>query len=105
MAATRQNILQAYRDLYKHALQACQYSKPSRFVIRDRIRNAFRTSPREEFDAIRIQRTVEFLKNAAAYKGIEHKVQKNLCHVWWDRSRQRRGGVYGAYSHWIRSAY
>ncbi|KAK3069407.1 hypothetical protein LTR53_012281, partial [Teratosphaeriaceae sp. CCFEE 6253] len=90
MAPTQQEVLLAYRHLFKHALRACQYSKPARFVIQDRMRNAFRSSPQSDYNAERIQRTVEFLQSAVASKGIEFKIQKSLTHVWWERQRLQR---------------
>lgn len=89
MSTQRDEILRAYRHLLRHALRACQYSKPSRFVVRDRLRNAFRSSPIEEFQPARIARTLEFLHNAASCTGIEHRLQKNLMHVWWERAQWR----------------
>jgi hypothetical protein len=94
MGPTRHEVLLAYRHLFKHALRACQFSKPARFVVRDRMRNAFRTSPVEEYDSRRIQRTLEFFRSAIEYKGIEHKLQKNLTHVWWEREKLKRAPAY-----------
>ncbi|KAK3115453.1 hypothetical protein LTR53_005205 [Teratosphaeriaceae sp. CCFEE 6253] len=90
MAPTRQEVLLAYRHLFRHALRACQYSKPVRFVVQDRMRRAFHTSSPDDYDASRIQRTPEFLQNAAESKGVEHKLQKKLTHVWWEREKLQR---------------
>ncbi|EMD00939.1 hypothetical protein BAUCODRAFT_61415 [Baudoinia panamericana UAMH 10762] len=86
----RHELVQAYRQLYKQALRACQYSKPSRYVMRDRIRNAFRHGRSEEFDKGKVERTVMFLRHAASHRGLEHTIQKNLCHVWWERENKVR---------------
>ena len=51
------------------------------------MRDAFRKSPLESFDAQRIERTMEFLNGAASHKGLEHKVVKNLMFVWWERQK------------------
>jgi len=80
----------AYRHLFKHTLRAVQYSKPARFVVQDRMRNAFRGSPPETFDASRIERTLQFLDGATKSKGLEHKVLKNLMFVWWEQKKLRR---------------
>ena len=84
---SRAEILLAYRHIYKHLLRAVQYSKPARFVARDRVRTAFRKSSLEEYDAARIARTLEFLDGAAKVRGIEHKILKNLMHVWWEQKK------------------
>jgi hypothetical protein len=87
MSATTKEILLAYRHLYQHLLRAVQYSKPARYVARDHIRAAFRDSSPESYDYARISRTLEFLRGAAEAKGLEHKILKNLMHVWWERQR------------------
>lgn len=82
---SRLEIVLAYRQIYKHLLRAVQYSKPARFVAQERVRNAFRKSTPEEYDAARVARTLEFLDNAARVKGFEHRIVKNLMHVWWEQ--------------------
>jgi hypothetical protein len=80
-------IIHAYRHLYQHLLRAVQYSKPARYIARDRLRNAFRNSKTEEYDAKRLARTLEFLDGAAKTTGLEHKIVKNWVHVWWGRGK------------------
>lgn len=87
MRATHAEIIQAYRALYKHSLRAVQYSIPSRYTFRDHLRRAFRSSKPGDFDAARIANTLQFLDGAAKYRGLEHKIVKNLSHVWWERAR------------------
>ncbi len=82
-AVGRPQIIWAYRQLYRHFLQAVQYSTPARYVIRDQIRIAFRRGDRAQYDPMAVQRTLEFLRNAARYNGIEHHVLKNILHVRW----------------------
>ncbi|KAM3419252.1 hypothetical protein BST61_g5190 [Cercospora zeina] len=62
MEASRPQILLAYRHLYQHLLRAVQFAKPQRYVARDRLRNAFRSSERQQFNAKEIERTLEFLR-------------------------------------------
>ncbi|KAK0335676.1 hypothetical protein LTR02_007103 [Friedmanniomyces endolithicus] len=85
-----QAILHAYRHLLHAALRACRHAKPARFTVRDRLRRAFRTSQPEEYDAGRVERTLEFLGSAAEFKGVEYRLSKNLAHVWWERERLGR---------------
>lgn len=85
-ASSRLEIIHAYRNLFKISLRAVQYSKPARFVVRDRMRNAFRLSGAEP-DVEGIDRTLRFLDGAGRSKGIEHKILKNLMHVWWERQK------------------
>ena len=77
----------AYRHIYKHLLRAVQYSKPARFVVQERVRSAFRTSDAGEYDAVRTARTLEFLDGAAKVRGLEHRILKNLMHVWWEQRK------------------
>lgn len=90
MTGTQKEIVLAYRHLYQHLLRAVQYSKPARFVARDRIRNAFRSSPPEAYDPAKIATTLEFLDGAIKARGVEHRVVKNLMHVWWERQKLMR---------------
>ena len=87
------NRVLAYRNLYRHGLQAVQYSKPARYVLRDILREAFGKSPATEYQAKRIGNTILFLQNAAKSKGMEHKIVKNLIFVRWS---QRKNIEYNA---------
>lgn len=89
-------ILLSYRHLYQHLLRAVQYAKPARYVARDRLRVAFRnpsssSTSDNAYHPERVARTLEFLDGAARTKGLEHKILKNLMHVWWER--ERLGGL------------
>ena len=102
---SKTQVITAYRHLFKTALRAVQYSQPARFVVRDRLRDAFRnpSSPfssskaqsaaEEGFDAVKIARTLEFLDGAARVKGLEHRILKNLMHVWWEQGKLGRASV------------
>jgi hypothetical protein len=91
-------IIQAYRSLYRASLRAVQYAVPQRYIVRDRLRRAFREScASSHFEPPRIQNTLRFLENAARDRGMEHRIVKTLCHVWWgqrqqwsERARRRR---------------
>lgn len=45
------------------------------------MRAAFSADSKETFDPRRVKNTVEFLQKAGKYKGIEHKILRNLVHV------------------------
>ncbi|EXJ59233.1 hypothetical protein A1O7_06665 [Cladophialophora yegresii CBS 114405] len=85
--ASRQHILQAYRDLYKTGLRAVQYSTPARYELRDILRQTFRTSAPSNLNPRRIQNTVKFLENARKYDGFEHRIVKNLLHLQYWKGR------------------
>jgi hypothetical protein len=77
-------VLHAYRHLYRQGLRAVQFSKPARYVLRDRLREGFRDrSARFEPDSI--ARTLQFFEAATRTSGLEHKVLKNLLHVAFSR--------------------
>lgn len=82
-------IISAYRHLYKQCLRAVQYSKPARYIARDRLRHAFRTNNASEFNPVQIQTTLEFLDGAARARGLEHKLVKNLLYVWGTRKAKK----------------
>lgn len=89
---TSQEIVHAYRALLRQSLRAIQFSKPARFTLRDRLRLAFRNGTAADFDSRKIDNTLEFLRYATVENGLEHKIVKNLLHIWWDQARggQRR---------------
>ncbi|KAK3397323.1 hypothetical protein B0T20DRAFT_470850 [Sordaria brevicollis] len=84
---SNREIVHAYRNILRWSLRAVQFSKPARFVVRDTLRAAFRDK-NGTFEPSRIRSTLWFLESAATYRGIEHKILKNLVHVRWVQSRQ-----------------
>lgn len=94
MTATAKEIVQSYRQLYRYGLQAVQYSSPARHTLKHRLERAFRNGNAADFDAEKIKNTIEFLKNAAKSRGIEHRIVKNLLFVWWWEKSQRRDQRY-----------
>jgi len=92
---SRQQILHAYRHLYRHGLRAVQFSGPARYTLRDRLRRAFRVGKLEDFDQKRIDSTLEFLRGATMNRGLEHRILKNLLLTWFHephaRSKQAEG--------------
>lgn len=90
MTASTPEILQAYRRLFRHGLYAVQYATPSRYVVRDELRQAFRTGSTADFDAKKIENTVAFLSSAAEERGTAHKILKTFLEVRWWRQPQRQ---------------
>ena len=87
MVPDQSTVILAYRSLYRYGLQAVQYSKPSRYTLRDTLSNAFRTDPPSNFNAKKIGNTILFLQNAAKVKGLEHRILKSLLFVrWWEKA-------------------
>lgn len=89
-APSREAIVSSYRQLYTHALRATQYSSPARQVIRNRLRHQYRTGSPADYDARRIENTLELLRGAAAARGLEHKLVKQIVHVWWWEEHNRK---------------
>ncbi|KAL3459958.1 hypothetical protein BJX64DRAFT_264028 [Aspergillus heterothallicus] len=84
-APNKKAVIQAYRQLYRHGLQAIRYSSPARHVLRQTLRKSFR-SPTQHFDPGRISNTLHFLRNAAESTGMEHKILRNLLTLkYWDQ--------------------
>jgi predicted HD phosphohydrolase len=75
------SIVHTYRHLYRALLHAVQFSKPARYVVRNRLRAAFRRKNQAQLDPQRISKTLEFLRGAAREKGLEHRILKNLVHT------------------------
>ncbi|KAK3989806.1 hypothetical protein QBC44DRAFT_78002 [Cladorrhinum sp. PSN332] len=86
-------LLTAYRKLLRSGLRAVQFSKPSRYIIRDQLRDGFRDT-KNTFEPERIRRTIWFFNAAAADRGMEHKILKNLCRVRFERVREMSRGTW-----------
>ena len=80
---SRCDIIRSYRNLYRHALHAVQFSSPARYTVRTLIQNAYRTGKSTDFDQERVNNTLTFLHGARSEKGIEHRILKNLLHTWY----------------------
>lgn len=72
-----------YRRIYRQGLRAVQYSSPARHVLRQQLNHAFRTGKQTDLHAQKIENTILFLENATRETGLEHRILKNLLHVWW----------------------
>lgn len=91
---SQQAILQAYRALSKSCLYACRYSNPSRNILRNQLRTAFRKSSAAEFNSERIKNTLEFLDGAGREAGIESKILKGMTEVeYWRQVQILKGCV------------
>lgn len=82
---SKPEILAAYRWLYRAGLKAVKYSKPARYNVRDIMRDSFRNQPSAAYDAARISNTLSFLDRASEYRGMEHKILKNIAKIRWHR--------------------
>lgn len=80
MSTPNQEMVHAYRSLYRTLLQAVRYSAPARYIARDKLRATFR-DPKATFDADVAKRTLWFLEAAARERGLEHRILKNLLRV------------------------
>ena len=90
MTSNTREIIRSYRNLYRHALHAIQYSSPARYTLRTLLENTYRAGNAADFDARKIDNTLTFLDGAAKEKGLEHKILKSLLHVWWWEDKRRR---------------
>jgi hypothetical protein len=81
-------IVHAYRNLYRAALRAVHYTAPSRITVRDHLRVAFRRGDPINFDQGKVDNTLMFLESATRERGMEHRILKNITHVWWERARR-----------------
>ncbi|KAK6005286.1 hypothetical protein QM012_008065 [Aureobasidium pullulans] len=81
-----QEVIHAYRHLLRTSLQAIRYANPARFTLQSHLRSSFR-NPTSSFNSQQISKTLEFLNNAAKYKGLEDKIVRNLLQVWGCRDR------------------
>lgn len=89
-AANNLGIIHAYRHLMRAGLRAVCFSKPSRYIIRDILREGFRDK-KATFEPVAVERTILFLQ-AAQLKGFEHKLLKTLTRASWERRRKARIG-------------
>ena len=92
---SHEEIIHAYRHLYRGLLRAVQYSKPARFVARDQLRAAFREQPAPPHDPRAVKRTLLFLDAAAMEAGLEHKILQNLLRTAHARQKDVRWRRWG----------
>lgn len=90
---TKGDILLSYRRLYRHGLQAVQYSAPARYNLRDRLRQRYRKGVTTDYDEPKIENTIEFLRGAAQERGLEHQIVKQLVHVWWGEAFNKKQAI------------
>lgn len=84
----KKDIILAYRHLYRGTLQAVRYSSPSRQILLETLRTSFRSGSPEEYNAKKVQNTLQFLQRAGETAGIEHKILKNLVMVrFWEQPK------------------
>jgi hypothetical protein len=83
MTASTHEIVRSYRSLYRYGLRAVQYSSPARHILRKEIRHAYQNNTAADFDAGKIENTLNFLRSAAEERGWAHRILKNLIHIWW----------------------
>lgn len=94
---SRQEVLHAYRHLYKGLLRGVQYAIPARYIVRDQLRGAFRdttstsiTTTATTWDAEAIKRTLWFLSAAGRQRGLEHRILRNLVRMHSERAAPTR---------------
>ncbi|KAI9039525.1 DUF1763-domain-containing protein [Aspergillus affinis] len=79
-------VIHAYRHLYRQGLKVVSYSTPSRHVLLNTLRSAFRAGTREEFKPQKIANTLSFLQRACDVAGLEHKIVRNILMVnYWEQ--------------------
>ncbi|ODV91575.1 hypothetical protein CANCADRAFT_72942 [Tortispora caseinolytica NRRL Y-17796] len=107
----RSKALSRYRALIRWGHRAVQHVQPQKRLldayIRQRMATAARTkwfdeSPEEE--ERRFRNTLEMLRTAGDYRGIEHKLVKNLTHMHWGRTGRKRQVVRAGKSKKIQAA-
>ncbi|PSR82230.1 hypothetical protein BD289DRAFT_334583, partial [Coniella lustricola] len=84
---SNQQVIQAYRHIYRATLRAVCYAQPATTIARRQLREAFR-APDAQYDEKAIKRTERFLRNASKCTGIEHKIVKNMLFIkyWKDQT-------------------
>lgn len=90
---SNQEVIHAYRHLYRGLLRAVQYSAPGRYTARDQLRKAFREPAGGKgavLDQAGVKRTIWFLKAAQKEAGMEHRILRSLLMVAWHRENAGR---------------
>ncbi|KAF2223092.1 hypothetical protein BDZ85DRAFT_177137, partial [Elsinoe ampelina] len=77
-----QEVIHAYRHLLRFSLHAVCFAKPARYVLLYRLRHSFRSSTEASLDQVKLDRTLELLRGAAAENGYEHRLLRNLVQYW-----------------------
>lgn len=66
----------SYRHIYKTALRSIRYSTPTRYLIRNALRSAYRSGKPSDFDATKIVNTISFLERAGVPRTMERRILK-----------------------------
>lgn len=83
-APARREIITAYRHLSQLSALASHDNAATRWTLQRRLRVAFKLSPRNDFDALRVRNTLILLRNAAEDKrSLEARLVNRLAFVWW----------------------
>lgn len=90
-------IRSIYRRLWRAAHYAVQNRNPSKYIVRAKLRHAFRTETQLP-SAVELDNTEQFLRTAGRRRGLENNIVKSLCTIHWYRARGKRfvldeGGV------------
>ena len=76
----------SYRHIYKTALRSIRYSTPTRYLIRNTLRTAYRKGNASDFDATKIVNTISFLERAGTTGTMERKILKTWGMVrYWEQ--------------------
>lgn len=75
-----------YRQFVRYGLRAVQYRSPQKYVYMNALRKRFRQE-NPDIEKITIENTIQFVKDASLYNGIESQVLLNMVHV--DYGRQK----------------
>lgn len=85
-------IRSIYRRLWRAAHYAVQNRNPSKHIIREKLRHAFRTETQLP-STVELDNTEQFLLTAGRRRGLENNVVKSLCMIHWYRARGKRFGL------------
>ncbi|KAK9470296.1 uncharacterized protein V1510DRAFT_423511 [Dipodascopsis tothii] len=84
MEITSSRARALYRSVWRLSMRAIRKSSPQRYYLRRILRNFF-TDPEIVYEPVKFENTLLFLEAAEKYRGLEHKILKNLLHVAWSR--------------------
>lgn len=82
----------AYRELTRYGQRAVQWKAPYRFVYMNALKNRFLTAGNNNNNISdqQLKNTIQFVKNAAEYNGMELQILRAMIHVEYSKNQHKR---------------
>ncbi|KAK9457181.1 hypothetical protein V1511DRAFT_492909 [Dipodascopsis uninucleata] len=84
MVLSTGEVCSLYRHILRTGRRIVKRKAPYKYLFLDITRNMFR-DPQLKYDSLWFKNTLSMLQRAEEYRGMEHRVVKNILHTAWSR--------------------